>query len=127
LASDRVPGDNRPVPPLFVYGTLMSGQTNAAELGGAVFLGAARTAPAYTLIDLGDYPGLVPGGATAVSGELYQVAPDHLTLLDLFEEHPDLYRREAVALADGQRAVAYLLVRPPAGAPVISGGDWRQR
>jgi gamma-glutamylaminecyclotransferase len=105
----------------------MSGESNAAELGGAAFLGAARTAPSYTLVDLGDYPGLLSGGATAVAGELYQVAPPHLDRLDVFEEHPDVYRREAVSLADGRPALAYLLVHPPAGAPVIAGGDWRRR
>jgi gamma-glutamylaminecyclotransferase len=115
------------VPSLFVYGTLMSGESNATELGGAAFLGPARTAPAYSLLDLGDYPGLVAGGATAVAGELYQVTPPHLVLLDVFEEHPDLYRREPVLLADGRPAVAYLLVRPPPGAPPIAGGDWRRR
>jgi gamma-glutamylaminecyclotransferase len=112
--------------PLFVYGTLMAGEANAAELGGARFLGRARTTASYTLYDLGPYPGLVAGGSTAVDGELYDVPEERVPALDAFEEHPDVYRRAPIALADGRAAVAYLLVRRPA-APSILGGDWRRR
>jgi gamma-glutamylcyclotransferase (GGCT)/AIG2-like uncharacterized protein YtfP len=128
LAARAVSGENRGVPPLFVYGTLMAGQINAAELTGATFLGAARTAAAYTLYDLGPYPGLCAGGATSVSGELYQLSPGQLDGLDEFEEHPTVYCRTSIALADGREALAYLLVaRPPAGAAPITEGDWRRR
>jgi gamma-glutamylaminecyclotransferase len=120
--------------PLFVYGTLMAGEANAAELGGATFLGAARTAARYTLYDLGPFPGLVAEGSTAIAGELYDLPPDRLPALDAFEEHPEVYRRAPIALADGRAAVAYLLVSPPASpsspfpvARAIAGGDWRQR
>jgi gamma-glutamylcyclotransferase (GGCT)/AIG2-like uncharacterized protein YtfP len=116
------------VPPLFVYGTLMGGQANACELAGATFLGAARTAAVYTLYDLGPYPGLCAGGGTSVTGELYQLAPGQLGRLDDFEEHPTLYCRTPIALADGRGALAYLLVgAPPAGASPITEGDWRRR
>jgi gamma-glutamylaminecyclotransferase len=116
------------VPPLFVYGTLMAGQANAAELAGATFLGAARTAAGYTLYDLGPYPGLCAGGATAVSGELYQLSPGQLDRLDEFEEHPTVYRRTPISLDDGRAALAYLLVaRPAASALPITEGDWRRR
>jgi gamma-glutamylaminecyclotransferase len=116
------------VPPLFVYGTLMAGQANAVELAGARFLGAARTAAAYTLYDLGPYPALCAGGATAVDGELYDLTPGQLDRLDAFEEHPTLYCRTPISLCDGRAAVAYLLAaRPPAGAAAIAEGDWRRR
>jgi gamma-glutamylaminecyclotransferase len=113
--------------PLFVYGTLMAGETHCVQMEGARLIGAAVTEAAYTLLDLGPYPGLVPGGSTAVAGELYQVAPAALRRLDAFEEHPEVYRRAPVRLAEGGRALAYLLVRPPAGARVIAAGDWRRR
>jgi gamma-glutamylcyclotransferase (GGCT)/AIG2-like uncharacterized protein YtfP len=112
---------------LFVYGTLMAGEANAAELGEAAYLGPARTAPGYTLVDLGPYPGLVAGGATVVHGELYQVPSGQLGRLDLFEEHPTVYRRAPVVLAGGAAAVAYFLVRPAPAAPCIASGDWRRR
>jgi gamma-glutamylcyclotransferase (GGCT)/AIG2-like uncharacterized protein YtfP len=115
------------MPALFVYGTLMTGQPNAGHLAGAAYLGPARTAAAYTLLDLGPHPGLVTGGATVVAGELYEVLPDHLHRLDVFEEHPDVYRRTAVTLADGRAVLAYLLVRPPQAPRPIGCGDWRLR
>ena len=47
--------NNRPV---FVYGTLMTGQCADNRLEGAVFAGPARL-DGYALYDLGRYPGIV--------------------------------------------------------------------
>ena len=58
---------------LFVYGTLMRGGCRSAVLAGCEFLGPARTRPAFRLLDLGAYPGLVDGHA-AIDGELYAVS-----------------------------------------------------
>lgn len=113
---------------LFVYGTLMRGEPNHRLLSRTRFLGAALTAPCFELADLGDTPGLVAGGRTAVAGELYAVGPRTLARLDRFEHHPFLYRRATIPLADGSPAEAYLM--PPvavAGCPVIAAGDWRRR
>jgi gamma-glutamylaminecyclotransferase len=110
---------------LFVYGSLMRGEPHAGELGPAVFLGRVRTAAAYTLVSLGKYPALLPGGATAVAGELYELSD--VARLDEFEEHPRVYRRGEVSLADGSTAAAYFLVGVPGVAPVIESGDWRAR
>jgi gamma-glutamylaminecyclotransferase len=111
---------------LFVYGSLMRGEAHGAELEGARFLGAARTAGSYTLVTLGRHPALLPGGETAVTGELYEVDGEHVTRLDEFEE-PALYGRRTVVLSDGTAAEAYFLVAPAVGAAVIAGGDWRLR
>jgi gamma-glutamylaminecyclotransferase len=111
---------------LFVYGSLMRGEAHAGELGPALFLGPARTAAAYTLVNLGAYPAMLPGGATAVVGEVYEVSD--VARLDEFEE-PSVYRRGPVALADGTAAEAYFLAEPPGPVPVavIRSGDWRAR
>lgn len=86
-----------------------------------------RTAPEFELVDLGEHPALVPGGAVAVRGELYVVDAKTLARLDVFEQHPTLYVRTEISLEDGRRALAYL-GRPEstAGAPRIESGDWRQ-
>jgi gamma-glutamylcyclotransferase (GGCT)/AIG2-like uncharacterized protein YtfP len=112
---------------VFVYGSLMRGEAHHERLAGARFLGAARTPPAYTLVSLGEYPALVAGGGTCVEGELYAVDADTLAALDRFEEHPDLYRRTAIALESGARAWAYLLAAPRGGEPPIASGRWRER
>ena len=113
---------------VFVYGTLLRGEINHAELEGARFLREARTEPAFELVDLGEYPAMVCGGATAVHGELYAVPPALLAALDAFEGHPAFYRRSRIRLDDGRWAEAYVL--PPQlgeGKPRLAGGSWRAR
>ncbi len=46
---------------LFVYGTLKRGCRNHRHLAGQAFVGPARTAPGFTLYDLGGYPGIAAG------------------------------------------------------------------
>lgn len=111
---------------LFVYGSLLRGEDNHAELSGARFVAEARTAARYTLVDLGPYPALVEGGSAAIEGELYEVGAELLAALDAFEGHPDEYLRSPVALDGGAAAEAYLL--PPAraaGFPAVASGRWR--
>ncbi len=113
---------------VFVYGTLRRGEGNHELLARAEFLGFSRTEAAYTLYDLGAYPGVVVGGADVVHGELYRVDGATLAALDRLEEHPDYYRRETIVLNDGAQAWIYLLpASEAAGAPRIVSGDWLQR
>jgi gamma-glutamylcyclotransferase (GGCT)/AIG2-like uncharacterized protein YtfP len=113
---------------LFVYGSLITGEKHAGQLAGARCLGQARTVPAYTLVDLGEYPALVEDGATAIAGELYEVDEVTLRRLDAFEGHPDEYRRAPVRLDGRAHAEAYFYPSArTAGLPTIAGGDWRSR
>jgi gamma-glutamylaminecyclotransferase len=129
---------------VFVYGTLMHGQPNhhvLAELGArAVRAGAtattaaAATAAPRTLLDLGPYPALLAADAaegrpaTRVIGELYDLPGDALDALDAFEEVPDLYRRERIAVEqDGatEEAWTYVLAgNPPPHARVLTTGRY---
>ena len=111
---------------LFVYGTLRAGEPSHHLLAAAPCLAEASTDRAFELVSLGDYPAMVAGGRTAVVGELYQVDAEILARLDAFEDHPHLYRRQPIALADGRAVEAYLLPRARArGLPRIPSGDWR--
>lgn len=112
---------------LFAYGTLRHGEPGHALLGGAPLLGVAATAPAFTLVDMGEYPAIVEGGSTAVIGELYEVDPALLVELDRYEDVPELYLRVERAVA-GVPALIYVL-RPEhaRGRPVIASGDWLRR
>jgi gamma-glutamylcyclotransferase (GGCT)/AIG2-like uncharacterized protein YtfP len=113
---------------LFVYGSLLAGEKYEAQLAGARLLGDSRTEPAYTLVDLAEYPALVDEGTTAVAGELYEIDEETLHRLDAFEGHPDEYRREPVRLVGAAGAEAYLYPRArTVGLPTIAGGDWRRR
>jgi gamma-glutamylcyclotransferase (GGCT)/AIG2-like uncharacterized protein YtfP len=110
---------------VFVYGTLLAGESNHHVLGGAEFLGRARTAPAFELYTFGPYPGLVAGGQTRVVGEVYAVDDETLARLDWLEGYPHLYDRGEIELEAGT-AIAYT-VRPDQvwGLPRVAGGDWR--
>ena len=56
---------------VFVYGTLMSGESNHffLEERSSKYIRKAVTERGYTLYDLGGFPGMVSGGTGAVMGE----------------------------------------------------------
>lgn len=111
---------------VFVYGSLLQGEANHRLLAEAAYRGTGRTAPAYRLVDLGPYPGLIAGGRVAVKGEVYRVHPRTLAVLDALEDHPQVYVRTAIRLDDGREALAYLLRPALADArPEVLLGDWR--
>jgi gamma-glutamylcyclotransferase (GGCT)/AIG2-like uncharacterized protein YtfP len=114
-----------PLALLFVYGTLRRGEPHHVLLASARYFGVARTLPHYRLLDLGPCPGIVHGGITAITGELYGVGPELLDAIDALEGHPMLYRRERIELDDGRRADTYLYQVPPGyGRREIRSGDW---
>jgi gamma-glutamylcyclotransferase (GGCT)/AIG2-like uncharacterized protein YtfP len=111
---------------LFVYGTLKRDQRNHGLMREARFLSEAVTAPEYTLLDLGPFPGMIPGGTTAVRGELYEVGPELLARLDRHEGVPRFYSREEILLECGTYVESYLLVdsdRCLKGV-IVSRGCW---
>lgn len=112
---------------VFVYGSLLSGETNHHVMRGAVLVRATSTVAAFTLFDLGPYPALLGGGATAVEGELYGVDARLLARLDRFEDHPRLYRRGPIALSCGAEAAAYFFVDEALArrCPAL-GPSWRE-
>ena len=111
---------------MFVYGTLLVGEYNHRHLTGARLVGEAKTKPAFWLHDLGPFPGLVAGGKHAVLGEVYAVDEATLAALDRLEDHPRLYRRTSIVLANRSNVETYLLTAEQvADHPVISSGSWR--
>lgn len=89
--------------------------------------GPAKTAPRYTLVDLGDYPALLEGGEDAVAGEVFVVARRLVPVLDELEGHPEYYRRALIELEGGVRVTGYLFVERTVLAPRVAGGSWRDR
>jgi gamma-glutamylaminecyclotransferase len=113
---------------LFVYGTLRQGEPRHGLLGGADLIGAALTPPAFHLVDVGPYAALVPGGATAVVGELYRVTLAVRRTIDVELQVPILFKREPIQLADGAEADAYVLTTDQVrGRRRLGHGDWKQR
>jgi gamma-glutamylcyclotransferase (GGCT)/AIG2-like uncharacterized protein YtfP len=113
---------------LFVYGTLLQGESGHSLLDGAAPLGSARTTAAFDLFDLGPYPALVAGGSVAVAGEVYEVTARSLAAIDIHEEVPRLFKRATIELEGGRHAQAYVLERDQVrGRRRIRSGDWRSR
>lgn len=147
-ASTRRP-DPDTLLPVFVYGTLRTGQHNAPLLAGRVHHVTPAHLPGVDLHDAGGYPFAVPtdnpaNRATGVVGELVYLTPDTaaeaLAVLDQLEGyrgpgHPgNLYDRVRVTvLAAGRRTSAwvYLAAPPRRGEvrqlPRITSGDWTVR
>lgn len=96
---------------IFVYGTLKRGHERHFALARQRFLAHARTLPRYRMVNLGTYPALTEGGTTAIAGELWEVDPTCLALLDEIEGVADAeYRRDRILLSpphDGLIAEAY--------------------
>jgi gamma-glutamylaminecyclotransferase len=111
---------------VFVYGSLLRGLRNHHVLEGARFIATDTTRPAFTLFDLGLFPGMVAGGETAVVGEVWEVDASVLARLDRLEGHPRFYQRTPIILRSRRHAETYLL---PAslvtGRVCVVSGDWR--
>ncbi len=119
---------------LFVYGTLMPGESNYRQIEGCVIDHKPGTADGV-LVDLGAYPALIPGHGT-VKGVVLQMDAQALEIIDRIEGyHADrdrcLYLRKEVVvrLKDGQEVVAwtYFFANPSsiADSPrlVVGEGD----
>lgn len=111
---------------VFVYGTLLKGESNHRWLGGARCLGDWTTPPRFTLYDVGPYPVLCVHGMKAVRGEVYVIDRSHLKRLDELEGYPHHYRRDLITTRWGP-AWFYFQHGAPARARLIPQGDWRCR
>ncbi|WP_407356115.1 gamma-glutamylcyclotransferase [Methanolobus sp. WCC5] len=122
---------------LFVYGTLKAGNTIHQLLKDSEYIGTARTAEKFIMLDLGSFPGvlkdteeekndkrrLTPHISTFIYGEVYKITPETLEALDRYEG--EWYFREEVQLGSGMKALMYILrKRPVADFPVIRQGRW---
>ena len=80
---------------IFVYGTLMKNHRNHHYLTEAVLIDKCIIEN-YALYELGSYPGIVPAANSMVLGELYQVEPGTLEILDKLENEGSEYIRRRV-------------------------------
>lgn len=93
---------------VLVYGSLKKGFGNHGCLGDSPMLGTVITPPEYTMYSLGGFPGVVLGGDTAISGEVYEVTDATLARLDRLEGVPTFYDRHLIDTPYGQ-AIIYIL------------------
>ncbi|MHC4932054.1 MAG: gamma-glutamylcyclotransferase family protein [Planctomycetota bacterium] len=113
---------------IVVYGLLRRGHSMAPLLRSSTFEGRVVLG-GFEMIDLGSYPGVVPGEGCVV-GEVYALGGDRLlAVLDRAEgvhEDPPLYRRIEVE-ALGAPAWLYVFARDVTGLRRIGSGDWADR
>ena len=115
---------------IFVYGALRSGASNSWRMAEGRLVGAAQVAG--TLVKVDWYPGLVLEGETSVMGEVYEVGPELLGELDLFEgigtdSRPGEYARvRAEVDCDGEVLSVWIYewLKGVEGYEVVSSGDW---
>ena len=115
------------------YGTLQRGHGNYRRLleGNSTFIGTAVSEPAFTMIHMGHFPGIVRKGTTPIHGEVFEITdPDVMEQLDILEGHPHFYRREPITVTthDGQSLTVEGYVLPETwldGRPdIVESGIW---
>ena len=115
---------------LIVYGTLLSGECNHFYCREAIEILPCTLRG--TLYDTGlGYPAFVPGGNEPVAAEAI-VIPGHCwQSIDELEDYPHEYDRRIIEaeLYSGETVSGwvYIMNSLPAGATVISSGDWKNR
>ncbi|HWL10802.1 MAG TPA: gamma-glutamylcyclotransferase family protein [Planctomicrobium sp.] len=114
---------------LFVYGTLKRGFCRHPAIASEHFLGTARTAPDYRMVNLGTYPGLLDAGESSgrsIHGEVWEVSPEALARLDVVEgiAEGEYIRREIQLLYNEfGRVEAYFYLQNTDGCPDC-GENW---
>ena len=110
---------------VFVYGTLLSGESNNYLLSKSILLGE-EILPGLEMHDLGMFPAcVVSSDENSVIGEVWEVTDEVFKRLDHLEGYPIFYDRIQVKTTFGQ---TWVYIREKARtAPVICTGNWRER
>ena len=114
---------------VFVYGSLKRGKHNHRLLKGQRFVCETRTQPAYRLLNLGSYPGMIeaPSGGRSIHGEVWAVDAACKRDLDWLEGvehgHYDCVAAKLLAPFDEQPVWTYLYARDPQ-AYRDAGDNW---
>lgn len=120
---------------VFIYGSLKDGEPNHAHMRRCTFVSRAYV-PGFALLDLGDFPGMVPARCPSddwAEGEVYRMndVGDTLTRLDALEAEGKLYRRVALEVVfpeknNTQKWLCWTYLFMPEYQPrtLIPGGHW---
>lgn len=95
---------------VFVYGTLMKGETNHHYLENSICLGPA-VIEGYDMYNVGWYPAITTGDNMIV-GELYQVPKEDMFAIDMLEGEGHLYIKkcETITIDGGKTALAFVYI-----------------
>ena len=111
---------------LFAHGTLRQGCHNSGLIAGATLLGFAGTVEDYALFIIKNKPVVTRRPVTKIKGEVYSVTEEMLTLVDRFQGHPRINKRELVPvkLQDGSSVEAwiYFHIQPLRDSVLVESG-----
>lgn len=112
---------------LFVYGTLMKGQTNHEVISDGWFIANGTTLNDFCMYELGMFPAVTEDEVTPIWGELFRVTPDVLTLADNLEG--DLFNRIEVPVIIEMSGVItawmYVSMLNEEDGVIIRDGKWK--
>lgn len=118
---------------IFVYGTLMEGQSNGLDKwDGVRYVGLDGVRG--KLYNLGWYPGArdVVNDCSAepfvgyIEGEVFEILEENIVdALDSYEGYPSLYDRKQVVSHAGRTVWVYTYNGEPEEEKLIPSGDWR--
>jgi len=110
---------------VFVYGSLKEGYSNhrLLEDSGASFLGGYITPPEYTMVSCGGFPGVLEGGDTPITGEVYEISDNVFKRLDHLEGYPGFYDRKKITTEHGE-AWMYIINDTYRDHTPVPEGNW---
>ena len=111
---------------LFAYGSLRSGFGNHCVLGkDSDLLGLFKTEPVYEMLDLGAFPGVIEGGSTSITGEVWAVDDSTWNRVEVLEGYPNFYNRISFTTDYGE-ATMYVLDKNSFSSRghFVKSGDW---
>ena len=107
---------------VFVYGTLMNGESNHHFLEESTCLGKA-TIDGYEMYNVGWFPAIIPGNETII-GELYEVPFDDMASIDMLEGEGSLYIRKCEETSHNSLAYIYEYLQDTEGLEKID--SWKE-
>ena len=94
---------------VFVYGTLMKGETNNGFMRNSTFLGKT-VIEGYEMYDCGWYPAIIPGDGLVI-GEVYSVPVEDIPSIDALEGEGSLYVKKCEKITlNGESTFAFVYV-----------------
>lgn len=106
---------------VFVYGTLMNGESNHHFLENSSCLGTS-TVEGYDMYNVGWYPAIVAGDGMII-GELYEVPQEDMSRIDMLEGEGSLYIRKCEMTSSESLAYIYEFLEDTEGLERIS--SWK--
>lgn len=110
---------------VFVYGTLMKGETNHDFLQNATFLDKT-VIEGYDMYNVGWYPAIIDGDGLAI-GEVYSVPVEDMASIDSLEGEGSLYEKRCVRISlNGVPDFAFVYVYLGECSELVKIPSWRE-